>query len=50
VVNLEAVCSGGRRDRSGDCIHWLISNGANVEILVQHGLPRDERLAGSGRQ
>jgi hypothetical protein len=32
AVNLEAVCSGGRRDGSGDSIHWLTRNCANVEI------------------
>jgi hypothetical protein len=31
AVNLEAVCSGGRRDGSGDSIHWLSCNSANVE-------------------
>ena len=41
-MNLEAVSSGGRRDGSGDSIHWLTCNWANVENWVQHGLPRDE--------
>jgi len=42
--------SGGRCDGSWDCIHWLTCNCGNVENWVKHGLPRDERLAGSGRQ
>jgi len=42
--------SGGRRDGSWDSIHWLTRNCGNVENWVQHDLPRDERLAGSGRQ
>jgi len=41
--------SGGRCDRSWDSIHWLTCNCGNVEYWVQHGLPRDERLAGNGR-
>jgi len=41
-VNLEAVSSGGRHNRSRDSIHWLTHNFANVENWVQHGLPRDE--------
>jgi hypothetical protein len=48
AVNLEAVCSGGRRDGSGDSIHWLSYNSANVENWVQHGLVRDE--TGSKRE
>jgi len=31
-------------------MHWLTHNCGNVENSVQHGLPRDERLAGSRRQ
>jgi len=42
--------SGWRRDGSWDSIDWLSCNCGNVENWVQHGLPRDERLAGSGRQ
>ena len=41
---------GGRRDGSRDSFHWLTRDCGNVENCVQHGLPRDERLAGSGRQ
>jgi len=41
---------GGRRDSSWDYIHWLTRNRGNVESWVQYGPPRDERLAGSGRQ
>jgi len=40
----------GRHDGSWDSIHWLTPNGGNVESWVQQGPPRDERLAGSGRQ
>jgi len=40
----------GRRDGSCDSIHWLTRNCRNVVNWVQHGLPSDERLAGSGRQ
>jgi len=39
---------GGRRDGSWDSIYWLTCNCGNVESWVQH-LPRDEKLAGSGR-
>jgi hypothetical protein len=42
--------SAGRRHRSWHCIHWLTCNCGNVENGVQHGLPRDGRLAGRGRQ
>jgi len=42
--------SGGRRDGSWDSIHWSTHNCGNVESGLQHGLPQDERLAGSGRQ
>jgi len=42
--------SGGRHDGSWDSIQWLTCHCANVENGVQHGVPRDERLAGSGRQ
>ena len=42
--------SGGRCDGSWDFIHWLTRNCAIVENWVQHGRPRDERLAGSRRQ
>jgi len=42
--------SGGRQVVSWDYIHWLTRNCGNVENWVQHGLPKDERLAGSGRQ
>jgi len=41
---------GGRRDGNWDTIHWLTHHCRNVENSVQHGLPRDKRLAGSGRQ
>ena len=41
---------GGRRDGSWDSIHWLTRTCGNVENWVQHGLPRDVRLARSGRQ
>jgi len=41
---------GGRRDGSCDSMNWLTHNCGNVVNRVQHGLPRDERLAGSGRQ
>jgi len=42
--------SGERCDGSWDSIHWLTRNRGNVGNWVQHGLLRDERLAGSGRQ
>jgi len=42
--------SGGRRNGSWDFIHWLTRTCGNVENWVQHGLPRDERLAASGKQ
>jgi hypothetical protein len=42
VVKLEAVSLGGRRDGSGDSIHWVTSNCGNVENWVHYGLPRDE--------
>ena len=42
--------SGGRHHGSWDSIHWLTRYCGNVENWVQHGLPRDERLAGSGIQ
>ena len=35
---------------SRDTIHYLTRNCANVEIWVQHGLPRDKWLAGSRRR
>jgi len=41
---------GGRRAGSSDFIYWLTCNCGNVESWVQHGLLRDERLAGSRRQ
>jgi len=41
---------GRRRDRICDCSHWLTRNRGNVENWVLRGLPKDERLAGSGRQ
>jgi len=41
---------GGRQDRSRDSVHWVTHNCANIENCVQHRLPRDERLAGSGRE
>jgi len=42
--------SGGRCNGSWDSIHWLTCNRGNVGNWVLHGLLRDERLAGSGRQ
>jgi len=41
--------SGGMCNGSWDSIHWLTRNIGNVKNWVQHGLPRAERLAGSGR-
>jgi len=41
---------GRRRDGSWDSIQWLTRDCCNVENWVQNGLPREERLAGSGRQ
>jgi len=44
-------CSlGERRDKSWYSVHWFTRNCANRENCVQHSLPRDVRLAGSGRQ
>ena len=40
---------GGRRDGSWDSIHWLTCICGNVESWVQQHLPRDGKLAGSGR-
>jgi hypothetical protein len=40
-VHLEAVSSGGRRDGSGDSIHWLPRNCTNVDNGVQQSLPKD---------
>ena len=40
----------GRRDCSWESIHWLPRDCGNVESWVQHGPPRDERLAGSRNQ
>jgi len=42
--------SEARRNGSWDCIHWLIRDCGNVKNWVQHGLAKDERLAGCGRQ
>ena len=42
--------TGGRCDGSWESIHWLTHNCGVVENWVQQGLPRGERLAGSGRQ
>jgi len=41
---------GGRRNGSWDSIHWLACIRGNIGNRAQHGLPKDERLAGSGRQ
>jgi len=41
--------SGWRHNESWDWIHWLVCNCENVVKWVPQGLPRDERLAGSGR-
>ena len=41
---------GERRNGSWDSIRWLTCNCGNLENWVQHGLPRDERLAVCGRQ
>jgi len=46
----EGCSSGGRRKGSWDSIHRLTGNGGNVESAEQHGLPRNERLAGIERQ
>jgi len=40
---------GGRCDASWDSIHLLTRNCGIVENWVQQGLPRDERVAGSGK-
>jgi len=42
--------SWGRWDECWDSIDWLTRNWVNVGNCVQHGLPRDHRLAGSGRE
>jgi len=42
--------SGGRHNGSWNSIHWLTGSCGNAEKSAQHGLPRDEILAGSGRQ
>jgi len=51
-INIGEVLGGGRsgerRDGSWHSIHWLICKCGNVERCVD--LPRDEKLAGSGRQ
>jgi len=46
----EGSSLGGRRDGSWDSIHWLTCHCGNIEHWVQHGLLRDERLAGNVRQ
>jgi len=39
--------SGGRHDRTWDSMYCLMHNYGNVENWVQHGVPREKRLAGS---